>query len=276
MEPYVFIIDLDGTIIGDCSYQCDIYNIQNIMKNKIKIFRTDKAKCETILKNSYNKKSLLIRPYFNVFMTMIKKIYPQSYIFVYTASEKEWAIKEINIIEKENNIKFNRPIFTRDNCILDKDGNIKKSVEKIMPMIKKTMKVNKNYDISKRLLIIDNNPTFIDYHNNFLLCPSYNYIKFNNLWDGLSENYFKCSDLKKFIKKMTEARKMHNIPHTYNQEKQEKIYKWLYKKHKNINKYNSSYINDTFWRDIIILIKYNNVKEFNKNIISHMVKSIKV
>ena len=98
MEPYVFIIDLDGTIIGDCSYQCDIYNIQNIMKNKIKIFRTEKAKCETILKNSYNKKSLLIRPYFNVFMTMIKKIYPHSYIFVYTASEKEWAIKEINII----------------------------------------------------------------------------------------------------------------------------------------------------------------------------------
>ena len=64
MEPYVFIIDLDGTIIGDCSYQCDIYNIQNIMKNKIKIFRIDKAKCETILKNSYN--MILIGNYFDL------------------------------------------------------------------------------------------------------------------------------------------------------------------------------------------------------------------
>ena len=25
-EPYIFIIDLDGTIIGDCNYQCDLYN----------------------------------------------------------------------------------------------------------------------------------------------------------------------------------------------------------------------------------------------------------
>jgi len=276
MEPFVFLIDLDGTIIGDCSYQCDIYNIQNMMKNNLKIFKSDKAKCETILKNSYNKNSLLIRPYFNVFMNMIKKIYPNSYIFVYTASEKEWAYKEINIIEKENNIKFNRPIFTRDNCIIDKNGNIKKSVGKIMPMIKKTMKINKNYDISKSLLIIDNNNTFIDYLDNFLLCPSYNYIKFINLWDIVPTNYFKYDEFKKFIKKMISNRKMHNVSQLHNQEKQEKIYKWLYKKHRNINNYNSSYINDTFWRDIIVLIKYNNVKEFNKNVISNMVKSIKI
>ncbi len=274
--PIVFIIDLDGTIIGDCSYQCDIYNIQNMMKNNLKIFKSDKAKCETILKNSYNKNSLLIRPYFNVFMNMIKKIYPNSYIFVYTASEKEWAYKEINIIEKENNIKFNRPIFTRDNCIIDKNGNIKKSVGKIMPMIKKTMKINKNHDISKSLLIIDNNNTFIDYLDNFLLCPSYNYIKFINLWDIIPTNYFKYDEFKNFIKKMISNRKMHNVSQLYNQEKQEKIYKWLYKKHRNINNYNSSYINDTFWRDIIVLIKYNNVKEFNKNVISNMVKSIKI
>ena len=34
--PHIFILDLDGTIIGDCSYQCEIFNIQNILiKNKI-------------------------------------------------------------------------------------------------------------------------------------------------------------------------------------------------------------------------------------------------
>jgi histidinol phosphatase-like enzyme len=34
-EPYIFLLDLDGTIIGDCSYQCDIYNIQEIIKKNI-------------------------------------------------------------------------------------------------------------------------------------------------------------------------------------------------------------------------------------------------
>jgi len=95
-------------------------------------------------------------------MYAIKKFYSSSFIFVYTASEKTWANKEIAIIEKQNNIKFNRPIFTRDNCIIDKNGMIKKSVNKIIPHLLKTMKVKKDYDISKKLLIIDNNPTFVD------------------------------------------------------------------------------------------------------------------
>ena len=32
IEPYIFVIDLDGTIIGNCTYQCDIYNIMELMK----------------------------------------------------------------------------------------------------------------------------------------------------------------------------------------------------------------------------------------------------
>ena len=61
--PYIFIIDLDGTIIGDCTYQCDIYNIENIMKkNSIKIINPN-----TLIK-CYKKKSKLIRPYFLYFL----------------------------------------------------------------------------------------------------------------------------------------------------------------------------------------------------------------
>ena len=34
-EPYIFVLDLDGTIIGDCTYQCEIYNIQEIIKSNL-------------------------------------------------------------------------------------------------------------------------------------------------------------------------------------------------------------------------------------------------
>jgi len=30
----IFILDLDGTIIGNCSYQADLYNLQNLQKKK--------------------------------------------------------------------------------------------------------------------------------------------------------------------------------------------------------------------------------------------------
>ena len=40
-EPYIFVIDLDGTIIGNCTYQCDIYNIMELIKStKFKILRS--------------------------------------------------------------------------------------------------------------------------------------------------------------------------------------------------------------------------------------------
>ena len=57
IEPYIFVIDLDGTIIGNCTYQCDIYNIMELMKiyNK-KELNKYKILCEKSLNNSYNNK----------------------------------------------------------------------------------------------------------------------------------------------------------------------------------------------------------------------------
>ena len=48
MEPYVFVLDLDGTIIGDCSYQCDLYNLQDIFKQNIKSFNKSTARLHLI------------------------------------------------------------------------------------------------------------------------------------------------------------------------------------------------------------------------------------
>lgn len=286
-EPYVFILDLDGTIIGDCSYQCDIYNLQEIIKNAVasantakgvkiqqKALLKSKALYEKQLVDSYNTKSLLIRPYFFQFIAAMKKLYPVCYFYIYTASEKSWAYKEINIIEKQNNFKFNRPIFTRDNCIADPSGNLKKSVTKIMPLLLKSMKMPKNHNIQNKLMIIDNNPTLIDYKENFLLCPTYNYIKFHNLWEGTPEEYYKCSELNSFITKLISSKKLHGL-RSKKHETQEKIYKWLYKKHKNINRYNSSYANDNFWKDLTILIRHYNIREYNKKILFTIQKSIK-
>jgi hypothetical protein len=273
-EPYIFVIDLDGTIIGNCTYQCDIYNIMELIKtsNK-KDLNKYKILCDKCLNDSYNDKSLLIRPHFFYFVQSMKKLYPQSYFYIYTASEKKWAIKEISIIEKNYNFKFDRPLFTRDNCIIDNDGNIKKSIAKILPLIKKNVKMPASYDIKKHLLIIDNNPTFIDYKENLLLCPTYNYIKFNNLKDIVPDE-IGCNNIKNYVTKLTKEQR---ICRNYNsQESMEKIYRWLYKKCKKINKYNSKYLNDNFWKDLVILIKNYSIKHYTSKNVEMMQKSIKI
>jgi len=285
--PYVFILDLDGTIIGDCSYQCEIYNIQEIIRknliykksemNKIELGAIAKHKtiCDKSLNECYNSCSKLIRPFFGFFINKMKKIYPNSHFFVYTASDKSWAIKEINIIEKHYKIKFNRPIFTRDNCIIDQSGNIKKSINKILPLILKSIKAPKNYNIKNHLLIIDNNPTFIDYKDNFLICPTYNYIKFHNLWDNIPQNYHKIEELKHFVSKLISSKKIYGKHHNSNAQILEKIHKWLYKKYKRVNNYNAIYESDTFWKDLATTINQNNIQMFNKNILQALQKSIK-
>lgn len=280
--PYIFIIDLDGTIIGDCSYQCEIYNIQDIIeKNKtqkkqqggsIIMDNKYKSSCEKSLNNSYSTSSSnLVRPYLSYFMKKIMQLYPNSMFFIYTASEKKWAIKEISIIEKNINLKFNRPIFTRDDCIIDSKGNIRKSVVKILPTILKVAKIPQHANIRDNILVIDNNPFFIDYNENLLQCPSYNYIKFTNLWDNVPRDFLHNEELKKYVKKLIISKKMHTIE---NENTKEKIYKWLYKKYKKVNKINKKYIKDTFWRDLALYLEKNDVKKFTNVSVSKIQKFI--
>ena len=113
MKKYVFIIDLDSTIIGDCSYQLQLYNIAKIMNNG----NRQLININKILSSYYNEKSKLVRPFFVYFINKMRELYKQDvYFYVYTASSKDWANLQIKLIEKENNIKLSRPIFTREEC----------------------------------------------------------------------------------------------------------------------------------------------------------------
>ena len=83
------------------------------MKDKVKgpLDNFNKILCEKSLNNSYNNKSLLMRPHFFYFIQSMKKLYQRSYFYIYTASEKKWANKEIAIIEKNNNFTGLRRIL---------------------------------------------------------------------------------------------------------------------------------------------------------------------
>ena len=261
-SPYIFILDLDGTIIGECTYQCDIYNIEYILKKNL-----IKNKTPNTLIKCYKKKSKLIRPYFSFFLKKMKNMFPNSLFYIYTASEKIWANKEIQLIEKSHEIKFNRPLFTRDDCILGSDNLYKKSIKKILPRILKSIK-NKNCDIIKeRILVIDNNPRFIDYNDNILSCPTYDYILFDNLWKNIPRESLKIKELKIIIKNLINSNRLCKIcNHNDNNMRQlEIIYEWLHEKHKSINRQNDKYNNDKFWKILANVIKKNNITLFDKH-----------
>ena len=81
MKKYVFIIDLDSTIIGDCSYQLQLYNISKIINNSNS---KQSININKVLSPYYNEKLKLVRPYFVYFINKMRELYKQDvYFYVY-------------------------------------------------------------------------------------------------------------------------------------------------------------------------------------------------
>ena len=167
-SPLVLILDVDGTLVGDVTNQVMLYDIARKMKQS-------KARINYSAKDmkDYIQTTAIIRPHFKCFFDATKETNIE--IFIYTAAEKTWAEYIIKHIEASMNIKFNRPLFTRSNCV-NYNGEFKKSIKHITPAILKALKRKPAYkhlkSLSNAVMAIDNTPIFIE-QDAQLLCTTY-------------------------------------------------------------------------------------------------------
>jgi hypothetical protein len=166
-KPLVFLIDMDGTFIGDTTLQLCRYDICKTLKIK-----------NPFIDILFQIKNGLVRPHFESFIKTMKIKYPEAEFYVYTAAEGIWAATLIKYVETALDIKFNRPIFSRKSCIHE-GSQMRKSISKVLPQIYKKLKVKypaieSINDLHKNILLIDNNYviTSIDMYK-FLKCPTY-------------------------------------------------------------------------------------------------------
>jgi len=259
----VFILDLDGTIIGDCIYQCELYKIYLILcKLGIKI------KINDILESSYTEKSKLIRPYFSHFIKTISKNYPDSHFYIYTASEKKWGIKEIEIIEKYLGFKFDRPIFTRMECSTvqtPKKLEYRKSIDDIRRRIK-----IKEADF----IIIDDKEVYLDNSDRLIKCSRYNYAYFSNYWDYIPLDKIKNKVFLNYLTTLINSKRLNPISSALTMKNKIEYYKWLYEKCADINKSNKKYKKDTFWLDLTKIIINNKISIMNETSVKFIKKHL--
>ena len=263
MNDYVFIIDLDGTIIGDCVYQAEIYKISLIL-NKLRI----KIKINDILEECYKEKTKLIRPYFKLFLEKMREIYPSSYFYIYTASEKKWAEKELMIIERVLKFKFNRPLFTRSDCLIYKKDDridLRKSVDEI----KKRIKI-KNGEI----LIIDDNDVYMDNNDRLIKCKYYNYKYFCNYWDYVPIEKINNKIVLNYLNTIIDNKRLNPNFNKKTMRQQLEYYNWLYEKCNEINRENRKCKNDDFWLRLTKIIVENKIMVFNNTSIKFIHNNI--
>ena len=254
--PYVFIFDIDGTMIGDIRPQVVVYDILNEIKHLTKGTKKlyESSDFEYKLKNG------IVRPYLINFINDIKKQYHYVEFFIYTASQNQWALYLIKAIEKALDIQFNRPIFTRNDCMYI-NGEYRKSLARIKGRIFKTLK-RKYSDYQPSLMkdhivMIDNSKVFQPNDENIIYCPTYTFKYPENLPAIISREIYE--KYYKIINKYTS-----HIPLTSNYLKFQKYYYQNY-----INDLiKMKTTDDRFWillKDILI----------NKNIVSFDSRTIK-
>jgi hypothetical protein len=275
--PLVFLFDMDGTLIGDSMIQLCRYELSQLMG-----FKYDYKLIKDELDNG------LLRPHFESFIKTINIKYPYAEVFIYTAAQKEWASVMISFIEKHigNGFKFNRPIFSREYCLLD-NGIVIKSIGKLAPIIYKKLKKKYNLqsssDLKKQIVLIDNNHVIhsVDGYR-FIKCPSYEHFVISNIIENIPEKKIKqylttiVAILGKYSffnnSQMSSLSNSNNICVS-------KFYSNYYASLSDLYKKHSSHTNkslkegDRFWLSMERIFRNHNIKSFNKKVVVYINKS---
>lgn len=254
--PHVILIDLDGTIQGDVAPQLREYNLLRNLKLKIS---TKKSHINDYIKG-------LLRPYFIDFIRLIKSKYDNKVeLFIYTASDKTWAHYIVPIIESIIGFKFNRPIFTRDHCLIGRDDKVK-SIKYVKSSVIKTLQakhgkiVINERTLEDKIVLIDNN--YVLAQSQYLVkCPTYDKAVFLNILRNIPKNVIETrySEICRYLLGVDCSSEWEFMKLVYD----DAFKKFIYYENKN-----TRYEKDKYWKKVIhVFVKH----EFNmKLIIKHL------
>jgi hypothetical protein len=262
---------MDGTLIGDSVIQLCRYELAISLG-----YKYDYKSIKEELENG------LLRPYFESFIKMITIKYPNSEIFIYTAAEKRWASVMISFIEKYLGIKFNRPIFSREYCVVDSNTTIK-SINKVLPSVYKKLKRKYNLesseDLKKQIVLIDNNNVIrsIDGYR-FIKCPSYEHFVVCNIIENIPDDKIK-QNLSIIVSILGKYKFLHSSQISAYTDIS-KFYYYYYAALSELYKTHSSHSNknnkegDKFWLIMERIFRNHNIKSFNKKVVAYINKAL--
>jgi hypothetical protein len=207
------------------------------------------------------------------------------HFFIYTASERQWATQEIAWVEKAHGIKFERPLFTRDDCIVDSSGSYRKSIMRVFPRICRTLaksrggrqlsKEERDYVLRNQLIIIDNNAVYTDCQERLILCPDYDYAVFEHLLDIIPHDARRHSQIQQMMYSFINNGMMCPISnHDDHMNALTASYSWIASKCKNIVDMNKAYAKDDFWKYLRKLIIQNELRKFTPSIVKQLQEAI--
>lgn len=197
--PRVLLLDIDGTLVGKVNAAVCEYELtriatggkkkkngsgqDNTKNNGAGTTSCKAAKDALVCRLRYG----IIRPHVLAFCKHMQLTAENTELFIYTASDCEWAAFFVPCIEAALGVKFNRPVFSRKHCINiapsgDSQPDYRKSIAKVAPAIygrlRKKHGLKSVYDLNDSIVLIDNTPgVMLDTAENskLVVCPTYAY-----------------------------------------------------------------------------------------------------
>jgi len=275
--PNILILDLDNTIIGSSIYHSDYLELKEFLLNlaarkKIKMKVEDFNK----LKNKSLKYDDILRPYFVEFINYCNKNIPNLEIFIYSAGTLDYVTKYIDYIEKNHNLKFNRPIFSRNQTLTESNAekveiDFKKSLNLIVSKIISKLSLKYN-DLKKTgvqeifdnyLMFIDNRPdVLVDNEENQLVCYDYNFKSLIEINKLIPDYLYNNKIINKFLHNYINEQKKDKIIYEYSEndnkyQYKEKYYAWLSNKYRVFQKELLKKTKDDFYSKLICALSKN-------------------
>jgi hypothetical protein len=271
--PFIFIFDINS-IIGNLEYVIEEFEILKIIHKNCKI--------ENILNNCITKINItdelingLLRPYFKDFIDFIKNKYKTVEFYIYSPNYSTRFINNgiIADIEKVSNIHFNKPYIL--NLLDDTINLIFSNLISKYPSLK--IAKNKSFVIENQLLYFSNNinKTF---ENIQLITPKYDYKYYYDIKLKIINKYLIKEDV--FNNKEVLDYFDDNCIPIYNkngtleqQDNQIQIMLELYLLRK--LEINNKNINDTYFNNVILLLKKKRNLKINKLTIAKINENFK-
>jgi len=250
IKPIVLLLDLDKTIIGDIIPQSEEYYIIKNINNELK--NLDKKTIPFNFKRLQNElRQHIIRPNLLNFLNLTRS-YNNVEIYIYTASDDRWAKTLIPHIEKTMNFKFNRPILTRNNTIVQ-NNNFRKSIKKVRPLIYKSIKNKynlKNEDELKYIMLFDDTRNVLLEKRLQINVPAYNSLHqvdyLRNIPDYVIKKFYILIEDKLDLKHSNDVNGFYSKYHDFIKRR------YLY-----ADANNKKYNNDTYWKKVYKVFKHN-------------------
>lgn len=167
------LLDMDGTMIGRILPSvCEYELLRQFDPKKLAAFKQ-----QLVSRLRYGP----VRPHLEAFCK--KAAACGIDVYVYTASEDKWAGVIVPCIERCLGVKFARPIFARSSCVQQPQGDLKKSIERVLPTIHRRMRPRLGGmsigDLRNRTVLVDNNPSVLMHASEaprFIKCATYEYL----------------------------------------------------------------------------------------------------